>query len=464
MATRALDSADDADTRGNHHAKRLTVDFAQEERSPEPSRQGQALSRQHWQRPTENAQCALDGCNKPLGVRNRMTHCRKCGKSFCLQHCASLLRLENGDECPRYSVLLAGVFGRCCPLCYSQKPDQVCGTQAGFNDLSSKYKLLRARHSENANLVRIQIRNRFINLANALVDKRLLETDWNNNHLTHCEICLIKFSLLLRKHHCRLCGRLVCNDPYAERKSCSIMVPLEKLVALLPSLAYNSSVARAKQCWNGDSPSFRCCIICKKRLLFGIERQPSAQMREYVSAHSNLLLLRDQVLGIMEKYSLAVETRLDTVPKLSSRAAALLKSFESAILQFKSDFMSGPIPQHRVAIANTYRAHVDFLQNSIVQFKTCTHTYQSQQEKALKEAQAHLQPKDIMPKITKKQIRELREQLMVMNEQKFLIEQMISDYTKQRKFHETESLRNNALELQRVIDDLVKELGEYGFE
>ena len=57
----------------------------------------------------------------------------------------------------------------------------------------------------------------------------------------------------------------------------------------------------------------------------------------------------------------------------------------------------------------------------------------------------------------------MREQLMVMNEQKFLVEKLIKDYTKQRRFDELDTLISNKTELEETIKSLEEELGEFGF-
>jgi hypothetical protein len=57
----------------------------------------------------------------------------------------------------------------------------------------------------------------------------------------------------------------------------------------------------------------------------------------------------------------------------------------------------------------------------------------------------------------------MREQLMVMNEQKFLVENLIKEYTKARRFDELDSLIANKNELNETIARLESELGEFGF-
>ena len=50
------------------------------------------------------------------------------------------------------------------------------------------------------------------------------------------------WNLFIRRHHCRLCGSVVCDDPNGTRKGCSMNVPLVKLVEKLPQLNYHTRV------------------------------------------------------------------------------------------------------------------------------------------------------------------------------------------------------------------------------
>ena len=36
----------------------------------------------------------------------------------------------------------------------------------------------------------------------------------NDNDVHNCRICNIRFTLITRKHHCRICGRIICNNCY----------------------------------------------------------------------------------------------------------------------------------------------------------------------------------------------------------------------------------------------------------
>ena len=59
--------------------------------------------------------------------------------------------------------------------------------------------------------------------------------------------------------------------------------------------------------------------------------------------------------------------------------------------------------------------------------------------------------------------RELRERLIVLEEQKFMVSEMISDANKRRKFDEVSSLAGNVEDLSREIDQIQGQLAQMDF-
>lgn len=86
----------------------------------------------------------------------------------------------------------------------------------------------------------------------------------------------------------------------------------------------------------------------------------------------------------------------------------------------------------------------------------------SQENKLMEERQI-LKQLTSKTTLSKREIREKREKLMVLNEQKFLVEEMYTDFKKQRKFEDLKTLDSSLSDIQKEIDQLVIELGDESF-
>lgn len=70
----------------------------------------------------------------------------------------------------------------------------------------------------------------------------------------------------------------------------------------------------------------------------------------------------------------------------------------------------------------------------------------------------------MMNQLTVQEIKQYREELMVVKEQIFLINSMIEDSKKQRKFDEIKTLTYNLKELEGRVTELEQLLGDQGFK
>jgi hypothetical protein len=59
--------------------------------------------------------------------------------------------------------------------------------------------------------------------------------------------------------------------------------------------------------------------------------------------------------------------------------------------------------------------------------------------------------------------KELRERLIVLEEQKFMVSEMVADATKHRRFDEVSSLAQNLEDLNKEIDQINGQLGQLDF-
>lgn len=503
------------------------------------------LTRSHWVHPNSSniSVCSYEGCRRVLNVKNGIVNCRKCGLLFCNEHTAFRGRFSNGPpplKLPVYDSV-NGYLARCCESCFLNKPALVEGTQANFRDVTAIYKKKRAEKIEEKQWAKLKLQRRFLKLVNLLslnylwhiengkflllyftenkahskeaimdAEKEIVGAEnWQNDqNVTHCPLCFAKFNILIRKHHCRLCGRVVTDSAFNTddpNMTCSIQVPVGILLKKLPNLNYSPQV---KENWMeltsvaADSRysniySFRCCRECKNLLLHGVKSDAMINEPEndaVLSSYEEILAIKANIQSTMPRYSQLVRENKDQsnrdINKLRVRIRKYVKDFEIATNTFRLRFFkrneeSGkftPI-QSPVLVTNVYKMAIVFLQDSILEFKKLNDQFQ-ELENARLTGQLGL-PKSLLsepdsisaspmsplpvasppakPRLTKKQIREFREQLMVVNEQKFLVQKQMDDAKRQRKFDELLTLTANSDELQKHIDELEKELGEFGF-
>ncbi|KAL6452080.1 PEP7 Vacuolar segregation protein PEP7 [Candida maltosa Xu316] len=413
---------------------------------------GSSIRRSHWKPHSSTSRCTL--CDKTLSVKNGIVNCRKCGQLFCNDHTHYKVRLRNpeGDEkVPQYDS--SGVWCRCCETCYLAKQTS---PEVNSVDLTDEFQHYRQNKVESQQLYRTKIQRNFIKLTNLLLDNSSVDevVNWSPDS-TNCSICFVKFNIFIRRHHCRLCGTVVCDDPNGIRKSCSINVPLIKLIEKLPHLNYQKPPSP------DEKVKFRCCVDCKNALLFDWKRQVDTDDGVFVM-YEAMSVQKQQIDRLIPQFESLVNAMQDSI-KVRNKLVHALKDLENSLIQFRDSFYSkeddklmikSEYVTYEKVITNIYQANAMFLQDNLVKYKSISDQYKEKTE---------LPRTPSPPRLTKKQIREMREQLMVINEQKFLVENLIKDYTKARRFGELDSLIANKTELQNAIDELERELGEFSF-
>lgn len=417
--------------------------------------------------------CGYPGCNKSMTPRNGgCVECSKCHKFVCNQHgrYKTGLTADGGYATIEQNSDLS--LRQVCLECFSDKPDICQGTQTKVHDLTQLFKRLRTRFQDAHELRRNKTQLRFIRMVNKDLDASEKQEYWErDDEVAHCRVCGITFLWWIRKHHCRLCGKIVCDDPEGNRKYCSLLAPVGLFVEKLPDLNYNDEVILNLDKVINDPARFRCCVNCKDDLLVNWKRnqQDTNDDNAPVFAEYHSFVLHKHHL-----HQLLTSYARELSPRISSRLALATKEMEKLAIRFRVlffDDVNGKLtpkpPFSPQLVRNVYQSMILVLEHSVTEFKRLSGIYQAAEEKELelkkqqqREIEAQAPPAS---KLTKKEIRELREQLMVMNEQKFLVELMIKEYTKLRKFDELASLQVNSQELETTIKDLENRLGEFGF-
>ena len=193
------------------------------------------VTKAHWQRHGLNDMCSEPECGKRLLATNGSVNCRKCGKLFCDEHTMYKMKLSRSAQ----HEPVRGLWCRVCETCYKSRDGY--NDRTGLErDLSTDFEKFRRTTVDKTMLEVSRLEKRLTRLtqlivnpppeqtstpgsllwplAGAKVQRKQLEqsvVNWEDDAaIPRCPFCQQEFSnYTFRRHHCRLCGRVVCGDP-----------------------------------------------------------------------------------------------------------------------------------------------------------------------------------------------------------------------------------------------------------
>lgn len=513
------------------------------------------LTRSHWKQPSPLNQdyCYMEGCRKTLNIKNGKVNCRKCGLLFCNEHTNYRIRLQNSGKLklPDFEPSKNGIWSRVCKNCCEER-QSIDNSNPLTNDLTNIFRKRRQESSDEREIQRNKLKKRFIKIVNLhyerfledepvsswlvrsgdkLIDEEMkivgLENWQSDSQVKLCPLCYSTFNFFTRRHHCRICGRIVCDGTLSNNPIvCSMSVPINLFLEKgLSNLNYSPLVRlkmeELKKISSDDEKfSIRCCNDCKDGLIHDwrnshtkISKNSSndGDINNIFKIYQQLLLTKEGISGVYPRYKNLIDEyksgSLDSINKLRVRLMSFLRDFEALVALFKKSFfilneskLLKPRDEfgsdYQKVINNIYQSSTGYLQDILINIKALSNTLKEKENKSLKVHQQYLAEatavnntseqgsiqsltsistnNSVSPvppplssptrdDLTKRQIRELREELMVMNEQKFIIENLIEQVTKRRKYDELKPLADNKHELENNIRELELKLGEFGF-
>jgi rabenosyn-5 len=316
-----------------------------------------------------------------------------------------------------------------------------------------------------------------------------------------CPFCQQEFgSWTFRRHHCRLCGRVVCADP---QTGCSSEIGLNVEASECQSpVHHHPSIDRDPvteiQSEKATSPltlDVRMCRDCKitifskKDFANELSHKPPDQR-----AYENLLQFEKGIRMLLPNFQRLLMALQDPEkPPSQSQLAEASKVRRRLIDSFgKYDIAAKRIrdlpttsPTQQKLQKSIYQQSANFISMHMLPLKTLP--------KILKHASPHgrsisansLPPKgrsalssinfndiEISSQISSSSAvsaleaeeKELRERLIVLEEQKFMVSEMIADANKRRKFDEVAALSANMQEMAREIDSVMGLIKGLDFE
>ncbi|MCJ1478101.1 carboxypeptidase Y-deficient [Lambiella insularis] len=475
-------------------------------KSPEPQKidPDEVVTRDHWQRQGPNDICSEPLCGKRLNSTNGKVNCRKCGKLFCEDHTMYQMKLSRSA----LHEPVRGLWCRVCETCYKSRE--------GYNDHNG--------------LERDDTKD-FIAIRRKIVDKTLLEVSRLEKRLTRltqllakppeqnvsvggllwplspmknprkeleqsivpweedskvlqCPFCQQEFSnYTFRRHHCRLCGRVVCSDP---QTGCS------KEIALSVAAGSNGSTEKAG---NEVGIDIRMCKDCQNTIFSRADfHREIAHKPPDIRAYENLVQFERGIRLLLPKFQrlLVALQDPDKPPSTSQLADAskirkrLMDSFSQYdIAARRIRDLPSPLETQKKLQKAIYQRATNFLHLHMLPLKTLP--------KVLKHASPHGalsnnhltpngRPTSALASIKFKDIdsasqvssssaisaleeeeKSLRDRLIVLEEQKFFVNEMVADANKRRKFDEVSSLTQNVQDLSREIDQIQGQISQLDF-
>ncbi|KAK0620653.1 FYVE zinc finger-domain-containing protein [Immersiella caudata] len=201
------------------------------------------VTRKHWQRPGASDICTDPLCERRLGPLGGSVNCRKCGRLFCEEHTMYQMKLSRSAS----HEPVRGVWCRVCETCYKSREGY--NDQGLSRDHTADFQAIRTKRVERQRLEVQRLEKRLSKLTRLLADapveagangssllvlpgqknqRKAIEQSvvtWEDDaSVPRCPFCKQEFgSWTFRRHHCRICGRVVCADPAT---SCSTEVGL----------------------------------------------------------------------------------------------------------------------------------------------------------------------------------------------------------------------------------------------
>ncbi|KAJ6443222.1 vacuolar segregation protein (Pep7) [Purpureocillium lavendulum] len=477
------------------------------------------ITRSHWQRSTAYDVCTDPACGKGLGPINGSINCRKCGRLFCEEHTMYQMKLSRSAN----HEPVRGFWARVCETCYKSRE--------GYNDHvgvsvdhTSAFADIRRKKVERQNLEVSRLEKRLTKLTRLLADppenmsssngsllapvssfmgqkdtRKLLEQSvvtWEvDESVAKCPFCQQEFgSWTFRRHHCRICGRVVCADP---QTGCSLEVGL--------NVASSKKASEEKEQTNGSHMmrlSIRMCRECNHTIFSSRDftaslqhKPPDQKMYETLrqfergirqllpSFHRTLMALQPEKLSNgemdlskpppthaqIQEASKIRKRLIDSFGKYGTAAKRMRnlptdsqtqKRLQEAVYRYSSGFLhTNMLPlkslpgllRHRSTASSSSR----FLSTPTQSTSSLRHTELADSETA---SQAPSETSTMVSQLETEE-RELRERLAVLEEQKFMVDDMLRLATRARRFEEVSALSRNAEELDGEIVELRKKVG-----
>lgn len=387
--------------------------------------------------------CTFGDCNSLLD--STCVVCFKCHKAFCLKHAL----VPNDDSSNSRANQWGGSLPICCE-CFNYD-----GTSRNCTDL---YLQFRGAHIEANNLILNKLEARLCRLIlelsqlqrdvgifsnRDLMKRREIEESvvpWEDERpIERCRLCGQRFTYFFRKHHCRLCGRVTCGDSDRE---CSREVQLSLLAEKL-------NIPRVE---TKSTYPLRMCIECRN-ILF---RKRNYEIETRAPPSPVLMMLKTlkryeaQVNALLPDFQervaqLAVNGKnpafLNETRKIRSQLLRSFSNYDNTARKL-SDLSSTTDTEERLK-KQIYSAATGFLREQMLSLQSLPEILHTDQ-----------------PLVPKTEVTHLQEKFVILEEQRYIVQDMLLKAKNKRRFDEVAPLETSYNDLTKEIDRLRQLLGK----
>ncbi|KAG6007191.1 hypothetical protein E4U43_000350 [Claviceps pusilla] len=498
------------------------------------------ITRSHWQRSTNHDPCTDPACGKRLGPMSGSINCRHCGRLFCEQHTMYQMKLSRSA----IHEPVRGYWARVCETCYKSRD--------GYNDHNGVvvnhmdvFAAIRKKKVERQNLEASRLEKRLTKLTKLLAGpywpekhsyssvqngsilspvtsltgqknaRKLLEqtvVTWEDDEkVAKCPFCQQEFgSWTFRRHHCRICGRVVCADAAT---ACSSEVSLNIAHAAPSQVSTEKVDIKDKTTGHPPPLGIRMCRECDHIIFSGrdfaaslLHKPPDQKayetLRQFERGIRQLMPSFHRTLQVLQPPTLLNgETDLSKPPPSHAQiqeAAKIRKRLMDSFAKYGMaakrlrDLRTNSPTQQRLQQA-VYAYSSSFLHTNMLPLKSLPHLLRhrsthpsssqpsrfltttntiaatsSQSTSSLRHSELASDAGSSLPASESSTIvsqleteeKDLKERLAVLEEQKFMVEDMIRSATRARRFEEVAALSSNMEELDGEIARLRTKIGE----
>ncbi|KAF1926902.1 uncharacterized protein M421DRAFT_422145 [Didymella exigua CBS 183.55] len=463
------------------------------------------VTRAHWQRPGYRDVCSDPVCRRPitgsgmaLGNSQTTVNCRQCGQLFCEDHTLYQMKLSRAAK----HDPVRGIWCRVCETCYKSRE--------GYNDHHgfernhfNEFAKIRRRRVDREYMEVSRLEKRLTKLTQLLAhpppidetpaaggawfrlstvgintakdQRKALEQSiitWEEDaKVSHCPFCQQEFSTYtFRRHHCRMCGRVVCGDL---KTGCSTEIGL------------HVNPKKSEKAADQVSVDVRMCKDCNHTLFSRSDfKREMAERPKDQRSYENLAQFERGIRLLLPRFQKLLAALQDPekppTPQQLSDATKVRKRLMDAFTQFDAaarrirDLPTESPTQKRLQKA-VYQQAYSFLSLHMLPLRSLPKIlkHAAPQGQATKGgALAAIKANDRLggSAVSSSEVsameseeKELRERLIVLEEQKFMVSEMVADATKHRRFDEQTSLAQNLEDLSQEIDQINGQLSQLDF-